>query len=143
HYLVQLRRVHRHNLHRIHSSGEWHVEHARHVSNRTRRRAVRESDGPRSIPRSSVVVSYRPAAGTPDGVGGGDGNSSNVRDAQQAHLLAPCDEQHGDDSPNESAPEHQAGPAEESAHVAHQYRVVDLAAEYSADDGCEYKIRDR
>ena len=57
-------------------------------------------------------------------------------------LLAIDDNVAGEDSADQSAPEDEAGSAEDRAGIVHQDSVVDLAAEQSADDRGEDDIAD-
>src|SRR4030088_1921289 len=57
-------------------------------------------------------------------------------------MLSMDDYVAGEDSADQAAPEHETGPAEHRARVAHQDRVVELATEESADDSGEDDVTD-
>ena len=55
-------------------------------------------------------------------------------------MLPPDHQIAGEDSADQSAPEHESRSAEQGTGIAHQYRVVSLTAEESAYHCCENEV---
>ena len=101
---------------------------------------IRKTHRTEAIERATVVVANRPAARATNGVTRGQGGRADIADTCERKMLAMDDHIAGEDSADQSAPEHEPCSAEYRARVAHQHCVVELAAEESADDRREHDV---
>ena len=114
-----------------------------HIGDRRWRRTVRKAHCPRSIPRTTVVIAHSPASGSADRISRGDRWRGDITDSRKAQTFAADHEIAGEDSSGQPAPEDEARPAQQRAHVVHQNRVIDFPAEQPADDRGEDEVSER